>query len=87
MQQTTYYNLSEPEYGENADVALLNGNMDVIDTALNKARVRDADVYNENNSYVVGDFCIYNDALYKCIGPTTGVSMRTSPMPLSQTWP
>lgn len=73
MQQSTYYQLSEQEYGENPDVALLNGNMDVIDTALNKARLRDSDLYNENSEYAIGDFCIYNDALYKCTGATTGI--------------
>lgn len=72
MQQTTYYQLSEPEYGENPDVALINGNMDVIDTALNKARLRDSDLYNENLTYAIGDFCIYNDMLYRCIDATTG---------------
>lgn len=73
MQQTTYYQLSEQDYGENPDVALINGNMDVIDTALNKARIRDTDLYNENSTYAIGDFCIYNDALYRCTGATTGV--------------
>lgn len=72
MQQSTYYQLSEPEYGENSDIALINGNMDVIDTALAKARSRNTDVYSELTSYAVGDFCIYNDMLYKCTGATSG---------------
>lgn len=31
---TPYYGLSKPAYGEAADVAVINGNMDLIDTAL-----------------------------------------------------
>lgn len=31
-----------------------------------------AGVYDENNSYIVGDYCIYSDVLYKCNGSTTG---------------
>lgn len=72
MQQTTNYNLAKPEYTDAADIAPISGNMDTIDTALEKARSRDADVYNQNNSYTVGDFCIYQDTLYKCTGMTTG---------------
>lgn len=71
MQQTTYYKLSEPEYGENIDVALINGNMDVIDTALNKARLRDAALFSENQDYFVGEYAIYQDDLYRCITATT----------------
>lgn len=72
MQQTTNYNLAKPEYTDAADIAPISGNMDTIDTALEKARSRDADVYNQNTSYAVGDFCIYQDTLYKCTGTTTG---------------
>lgn len=73
MQQTTYYKLSEPEYGENIDVALINGNMDVIDTALHRARTRTTDVYSEQASYKIGDFVIYQDTLYRCTADTSGV--------------
>lgn len=31
---TPYYGLSKPAYGEAADVAVINGNMDLIDAAL-----------------------------------------------------
>lgn len=72
MQQTTNYNLAKPEYTDQADIAPISGNMDTIDTALDKARGRDADIYNSNTSYGIGDFCIYQDTLYKCTGATTG---------------
>lgn len=32
--QTTYYNLDKPGYGESADIAVINGNMDKIANAL-----------------------------------------------------
>lgn len=73
MQQTTYYKLSQQEYGEAPDVALVNGNMDVIDTALHRARTRETDVYSEQASYKTGDFVIYQDALYRCTADTSGV--------------
>ena len=65
MQQTTYYKLSQQEYGEAPDVALINGNMDVIDTALHRARIRDADIFSETQSYTIGSYVIYQDALYR----------------------
>ena len=33
---TPYYGLTKPAYGESADVAVINGNMDSIDTALHE---------------------------------------------------
>ena len=66
MQTTTNYNMSKPEYGDAADIAPISGDMDTIDTALHKARTRDADLYDETATYNVGDYCIYADTLYKC---------------------
>ena len=34
--QTTNYNLVKPSYDENADIAVVNGNMDIIDTKINE---------------------------------------------------
>lgn len=72
MQQSTNYQLAKPEYTDAADIAPISGNMDTIDTALNKARLRDAAIYDENTTYVVGMYCIYQDDLYRCNGSTTG---------------
>lgn len=72
MQTTTNYNMSKPEYSDAADIAPISGNMDTIDTALHKARTRDADLYDETATYNVGDYCIYADTLYRCTGATTG---------------
>ena len=30
------------------------------------------DAYNPNNSYAAGDYCIYENTLYKCTGATSG---------------
>ena len=32
----------------------------------------EATPYSTSTSYVAGDYCIYNDTLYKCIGATSG---------------
>lgn len=66
MQTTTNYNMSKPEHGDQADILPISGNMDTIDTALHKARTRDADLYDETATYNVGDYCIYADTLYRC---------------------
>lgn len=43
-------------------------------TAQDKAEIQTpiCDQYDTSHSYVVGDYCIYNNVLYKCTGITTG---------------
>lgn len=65
MQQTTNYNMAKPEYSDAADIAPISGNMDTIDTALNKARLRDAEAFSETKSYTIGSYVIYQDDLYR----------------------
>jgi hypothetical protein len=31
-----------------------------------------SDAYDSSHSYVVGDYCIYGNTLYRCTGATTG---------------
>ena len=77
---TTYFNLTKPAYEEDADVAVINSNMDKIDSALYNIRLRGAenlaDIYDSSESYAVDDYCVYLQAdgyhLYKCISATTG---------------
>ena len=71
-QQTTHYDLTKPAYGERVDVAVLNSNNDKIDARLYEGATRVSDEYNSALSYVIGDFCIHENLLYKCISPTTG---------------
>ncbi len=72
--QTQYYNLDKPSYDEVADIEILNANMDKIDQQMrnnadgvNFAKCISSDAYNNSKSYAVGDYCIYDNKLYRCI--------------------
>ena len=72
--QTQYYNLDKPSYGEVADIEVINANMDKIDQQMrnnadgvNFAKDISSDAYDNSKSYAVGDYCIYNNKLYRCI--------------------
>ena len=72
--KTQYYNLDKPGYDEVADIEVINANMDKIDTQMrnnadgvNFAEAISSDAYDNSKSYAVGDYCIYNNKLYRCI--------------------
>lgn len=72
--KTQYYNLDKPNYDEVADIEIINANMDKIDTQMrnnadgvNFAKDISSDAYDNSKSYAVGDYCIYNNKLYRCI--------------------
>lgn len=72
--QTQYYNLDKPSYDEVADIEIINANMDKIDTQMrnnadgvNFAKGISSDAYDNSKSYAVGDYCIYDNKLYRCI--------------------
>lgn len=72
---TNNYNLIKPTYDELADIAVINSNYDIIDNALNDAQSLGLNIGNQYNtliSYAVGNYCIYNNMLYKCIQATSG---------------
>lgn len=72
---TNNYNLIKPAYDELADIAVINSNYDIIDNALNDAQSLGLNIGNQYNtliSYAVGNYCIYNNMLYKCIQATSG---------------
>ncbi len=73
---TSHYNLTKPVYGETVDVQDINGNMDTLDAIIydadQYAQSRVSDAYDATQSYAVGDFCIHENELYKCITATTG---------------
>lgn len=77
---TLYYNLQKPEYTDPADIQVLNGNTDQIDTqmhlnkvAADQAAANEADAYDAvNGSYNPGDIRIYENVLYICAGATSG---------------
>ena len=71
--KTTNYNLDMPGYDEIADIDVINGNMDKIDVQMKKnadsaQQSKDivSDEYSATNMYSVGDYCIHENALYKC---------------------
>lgn len=73
---TSHYNLTKPSYGEITDVSDINRNMDALDAIIydadQYAQSRVSDAYDDTKSYAVGDFCIHENQLYKCITATTG---------------
>ena len=72
--QTQYYNLDKPSYDEVADIEVINANFDKIDQQMrnnadgvNFAQGISSDAYDNSKSYAVGDYCIYDNKLYRCI--------------------
>lgn len=70
---TNYYGLSKPSYNEVADIEVINANMDKIDTQMknnsdgvNFAKKITSDFYDNTKTYKVGDYCVYDNKLYKC---------------------
>ena len=67
---TENFNLEKPAQNEAVDVDVLNSNSDIIDDNLGQARQLALNIgYGYNNSvpYFVGDYCVYQNKLYKCI--------------------
>ena len=72
--QTQYYNLDKPSYDEVADIEVINANFDKIDQQMrnnadgvNFAKGISSDAYDNSKLYAVGDYCIYDNKLYRCI--------------------
>ena len=84
--KTANYNLDMPAYNEIADIDVINGNMDKIDVQMKKnadsaQQSKDivSDEYSATNTYAVGDYCIHENALYKCkTAITTGEAFDSS---------
>lgn len=84
--RTPYYGLTKPAGIEDAQISVINANMDTLDTELHLTTVRDAKnlapIYDATSSYVEGDYVTYlvtgqssQDAngyfVFKCIDDTT----------------
>ena len=73
---TTNYNLVKPDYNESADIEVINSNMDIIDEALNSLSNRISntvsDYWNNSTIYEVGQYCIYDNKLWKCLVQHSG---------------
>ena len=77
--RTTYYNLTKPDADEHVLRTVINQNYDAIDLqmhanaqAAEEAAHISADEYDENASYIKGDFCIYENTIYKANKNTSG---------------
>ena len=77
--QTTNYGLTKPDYTDIADIEVVNANMDIIDGALKVIDTKSNNVMSKNSSawsstvaYAVGQYCIYNNSLWKCLVQHSG---------------
>ena len=77
--QTTNYGLTKPDYTDIADIEVVNANMDIIDRALKVIDTKSNNVMSKNSSawsstvaYAVGQYCIYNNSLWKCLVQHSG---------------
>lgn len=76
IKKTTNYNLVKPDYNESADIEVINSNMNIIDEALNSLSNRISntvsDYWNNSTIYEVGQYCIYDNKLWKCLVQHSG---------------
>lgn len=70
---TDNYQLTKPTYAEQADIGVINSNMNKIDEVMHSSQVSLAPAYDSTKSYAEGDKVMYELLMYKCISPTTGV--------------
>ena len=75
---TTNYGLTKPAYDDVADVGVINSNMDIIDEQIKKnedgisqSKGIVSDEYSDSSTYNIGDYCIYENKLYKCVTAVT----------------
>jgi hypothetical protein len=68
---TDNYNLTKPTMNELADIRVINGNMDTVDTVMHGAQVSIADAYDPTLTYDVGDLVMNDFLLYKCVTAVT----------------
>lgn len=70
---TDNYQLTKPTYAEQADIGVINSNMNIIDDIMHSSQVSLAPAYDQSQTYAEGDVVMYELLMYKCISPTTGV--------------
>lgn len=70
---TDNYQLTKPTYAEQADIGVINSNMNIIDDIMHSSQVSLAPAYDSTQTYAEGDVVMYELLMYKCISPTTGV--------------
>lgn len=70
---TDNYQLTKPTYAEQADIGVVNSNMNKIDEVMHSSQISLAPAYDQSQTYAEGDVVMYELLMYKCISPTTGV--------------
>lgn len=70
---TDNYQLTKPTYAEQADIGVVNSNMNKIDEVMHSSQISLAPAYDQSQTYAEGDKVMYELLMYKCISPTTGV--------------
>lgn len=70
---TDNYQLTKPTYAEQADIGVINSNMNKIDDIMHSSQISLAPAYDSTQTYAEGDVVMYELLMYKCISPTTGV--------------
>ena len=70
---TDNYQLTKPTYAEQADIGVINSNMNKIDNIMHSSQISLAPAYDQSQTYAEGDVVMYELLMYKCISPTTGV--------------
>ena len=63
---TDNYQLTKPTYAEQADIGVINSNMNKIDEIMHASQVSLADAYDQTATYNTGDVVMYEFLMYKC---------------------
>jgi len=63
---TSILGLTKPAYTDDADVAVINSNSDLIDAEAGRTRANFAAEYSNSSAYAVGAFCMHSGNLYQC---------------------
>ena len=64
---TDNYTMTKPTYAEQADISVINANMDIIDNVMHSSQISLAPAYDLNETYNTGDIVMYELLMYKCL--------------------
>ena len=64
---TDNYTMTKPTYAEQADISVINANMDIIDDVMHSSQISLAPAYDINETYNTGDIVMHELLMYKCL--------------------
>lgn len=64
---TDNYTMTKPTYAEQADISVINANMDIIDNVMHSSQISLAPAYDLNETYNTGDIVMHELLMYKCL--------------------